>query len=772
MMQSRKFLSILPLLAIPLLTMVSCSRDPKARAQRYVDNGNKFFAKAKYKEAAIMYRKAQQQDMRFGEAYYRLGLTDLKLGSLGAAAANLRRAVTLQPNNDDALTKLSDLYVIGASQGGGHQADLLNETKDLVKKLEQHQPRSFDVHRLRGQMALIAGQRDEAVKELAIANSITPLQPNLILLYFQALVYNNQFPEGEKIALEMLAKDKTFAPMYDLLYVQYMRLNRTDEAEQLLKRKIDNIPDHAKYIVQLAQHYFLLKRRDDMKAVLARLDDEKKYPDGHLAAGDFLMFRAREFDGAEAQYQAGIKAFPKDKTTYQKRLVELYSANGRNQEANGLLTGILKENPKDVDAIAMRAALMLSSGNRDQINLAANDLQSLVTKSPTNHLYRYNLARAMMAKSDFDGARMQLEEAIKIRPDFIAARQMLGRLYLMKGDSGRALKTADDLLALDHANLDGHLIRSSALLGMSDKDRAHQELDYITKTYPRSVDARYQVGVVAYEEHDFKKAEQIFSELYAAYPGNGRALAGLTETLASEHRMPEAVTIAKAAMAREPQRRELQLFVANLELRSQQYDDAITIYKSVLEKEPKSAMLLYMLGEAQEFKGDTNSAIDSFRRCTQQAPNDVSCLLQLSLAMEATGKRDQAKPIYEQILKVQPDQPVALNNLAYIKAEEGVDLDQALTMAQRAVQKMPQSTVMADTLGWVYIKKNLSEDAIRIFRDLVVKEPAKAEYHYHYGMALLQKGDKPSAKRELEIALKDKPSKDDEAKIHELLQKI
>jgi Tfp pilus assembly protein PilF len=39
-------------------------------------------------------------------------------------------------------------------------------------------------------------------------------------------------------------------------------------------------------------------------------------------------------------------------------------------------------------------------------------------------------------------------------------------------------------------------------------------------------------------------------------------------------------------------------------------------------------------------------------------------------------------------------------------------------------------------------------------------------------MALLQKGDKPAAKKELEAALADNPSRDDAAKIKELLQKI
>ncbi len=96
----------------------------------------------------------------------------------------------------------------------------------------------------------------------------------------------------------MIAKDKSFAPIYDLLYVQYMRQNRPADAEELLKLKIANNPERAKYLVQLAQHYFMMQRPDDMKATVARLGDEKKYPDGHMAAGDFFFFRGREFDAA------------------------------------------------------------------------------------------------------------------------------------------------------------------------------------------------------------------------------------------------------------------------------------------------------------------------------------------------------------------------------------------------------------------------------------------------------------------------------------------
>ena len=769
-MLSRKLLRLLPL----TLILVSCSRDPKAQAQRYLENGNKFFAKAKYKEAAIMYRKSLQKDLRFGEAYYRLGLTDLKLANYGDAIHQLQRAVSLQPENMDASIKLCDIYLAAAAQDASHRAQISKEIQDLDAKILKRDPNSFDGHRIAGQAALLEGKVPDAVAEFEKANAVKPLQPDLVIAYFQALAVSNRLPDAEKLARDMIANQKTFSPIYDLLYVQYIREKKIPEAEAVLKLKVENNPDRAGYLLQLAQHYYLLQRRPELDAVIQRLTDEKKFPEGHLLAGDFFLFRAREYDRALQQYQAAIKAFPKDKALYQKREVELYASTGRNPDANSLLATILKDNPKDVDAIAMRAALMLTTGNREQINMAANDLQALVTKSPQNHLYRFNYARSLIAKTppDVAAARLQLEEAIKIRPDFLAAREILAKIYLSKGDAGRALKEADDILSIDRNNLQGHLIRSSALLSMADKDKAHQELDYIVKAYPQNPEARYQVGFLAFQDKDYKKAEQVFTDLYKSNPSDHRGLAGVTEALVSQGRMNDAISEVKKALQREPDRNDVKLFLAHLDVRAEHYDEAIGIYTTLLQREPKSPTLLFQLGETQRRKGDLNPAIESFRRCSQEAPNDTRCLMELGLLMDGTGKREQAKPIYEQILKIEPDHPVALNNLAFIKAEEGVDLDQALTMAQRARQKSPASADIADTLGWIYIKKNMSEDAVRVFHDLVAKDPGNATFHYHFGMALLQKGDKSSARKELEAALKDNPSTDEKGKIQDLLQHI
>lgn len=764
-----KLLKFLPLL---ILLLASCNRDPKAQAQRELDQANKFFAKAKYKEAALMYRRALQKDMRFGEAYYRLSLTELKLGNYGEAMRWLRRAVELQPQNTDAITKLADLYLLASTQVASQSVQLQGEVKDLSDKLLQQNPDSFDGHRLKGQLALLAKDPAAAVAEFAKANQVKPYQPDLVLVYFQALVLNKQFAEGEKIANELIAREKAYAPMYDLLYVQYARQNNVAAAEALLKLKVANNPTQSRYLVQLAGHYFFTGKKPEMEATIQQLSDEKKFHEGHLLAGDFYFLRLRDADNARAQYEAGVKAFPKEKAVYQKKLVELFATTGKSQQANELLATILKDNPKDNDAIAMRAALMLTTGNRDQINLAANDFQALVTKSPQNHLYHYNLARALIAKGEIEPARLQLEEAIKIRTDFVPGREMLAKIYMAKGDPAKALKEADGVIAIDHNNLQAHLTRSSALLGEGDKEKARAELEMITKAYPQNAEARYQVGFLAYQDKDFKKAEQIFGDMYKANPHDTRGLAGVTESMAAENRMGDAIKETQEAVDREPQRRDLKMVLAKYFVRAERYDEAIAIYQTLVKQDPRSPDLLFQLAETERRKGDLNAAVDTFRRCSQAAPADTTCLMQLGMIFEGTGKQDQAKPIWEQILKIQPDHPVALNNLAYIKAQEGVDLDQALTMSQRARQKMPNAPEVSDTLGWIYIKKNLSEDAVRVFKDLTAQVPSNPTFHYHYGMALLQKGDKPSAKKELEMALADKPSTGDAAKIKDLLQKL
>ncbi|MCU0245385.1 MAG: tetratricopeptide repeat protein [Bryobacter sp.] len=749
----------------------SCSRDPKVVRQRYVDTGNKYYNNGKYREASIMYQRALQADMRFGEAHYRLGLSELKQGRPVNAIRSFQRAVELDPANMDAPAKLAELYLAAYASSPKRPQEYVKEIEDLTQKILAKNPNSYDGLRLKGYLALTANKLPDALAAFQQANSVKPDQPELILVLVQAMIANQQGAEAEKLANEFLAKRKDYAPLYDVLYAKNVRENLIEQGEQLLKRKADNNPNNSSFRLQLAAHYFVAKRLEDMKQSLQYLLDKPQvFPTANMLVGDFY-FRIRDVGTALVYYQKGADAGKDDKAVYQKRMVEALVAQGRKTDASQLIEQVLKVDPKDNDAMAMRAALMLQSGSREQVQSAVNDLQTVVGRDPNNPVMRFNYARALIAKGDLDAAKIQLQEAINKRPDYLVPRLALAQVHMAKKEYPKALETATQILQFDPRNMPARLMKSSALIGMGDFRQSRAEIEDVLRANPGLSDAMFQLGIINMSEQKFKDAETVFRDFYQRAPTDVRALFGLSEALVSEGKTAEALTLMETELNKAPERNDIRMAYANIATRSEKLDIAEREFKKLIEKAPRSAELYLKLGEVYRRKGNTDAALAQFAKAKEVAPNDVLVYIQQALVLEARGEIDKAIPIYHQILKFDPDNPIALNNIAYMMAEQGQDLDTALTYATKAKQRMPTSAEVDDTLGWIYIKKNLSDNAIRIFRDLTAKYPDRAVYHYHLAMALYQKGDKPAALRSAQLALVKKPAKDEEQKIRDLISK-
>jgi tetratricopeptide (TPR) repeat protein len=756
------------MLIIMLFTLAACRRDPAS----IIANGNKYFDRQKYKEAAILYKTALKKDPKNGEAYYRLGLADLKLQAIGEAYSSFRRALDLNPANTDAATKLADICWLVYISDSKKYKTMLTELRDLDDNLLKRDPRSFDGFRFAGYLALADQNIPEALSNFQKANQSKPYVPELSMALANTLLASNRVPEAEKVARDLIDHQKNYAPMYDMLVTLYIKSNRLAEAEALLKEKVANNSKQEVPYLQLAMFYSSTQRRPEMESALQRLlADPKDFPMAHLTVGRFFA-RLKDFDRARREYDEGLKTGSKEKATYQKAIVELLVNTGKPREAQTILEDVLKDNPKDVQAIQMRSSLRLLTGKPEEVSAAVIDLQALVAKSPDNAIYHYDLGRALMAKGAPDQARVQLEEAMRLRPDLNAPKLMLAQLLIQKREYGRALQISDDVLRVDGNSLPGHLVRSSSLLGMGEKDKAKAELDLILKAAPNSSDAKFQLGILNYQEKNFKEADSIFRGMQETNPGDSRGLIGLVETQVAQKDFSDAIKMMDTELAKDPNRNDYRLALANIEVRAEHFDDAIKNYQMLIAKNPKSADFVTKLAETYRLKGDINAAIDNFRKASALSPTDPVPLTRLALLLQGIGRVNEAKPLYEQILHVAPDEPVALNNLAFIKAEEGSDLDQALSLAQRAKQRLPQDANISDTLGLIYIKKNLSEDAVRLFKDLVTKDPSNPTYRYHLAMALFQKGDRPNAKKECEGALQNHPSKDEQDKIRVLMSKL
>jgi tetratricopeptide (TPR) repeat protein len=770
-----------------LLGLVSCSRDPNVVKKRYFDSANKYFERGRYKEAIIQYKNALKRDLKYGPAHYKLALTAMKLNDLSGAVMALRRAIELippdQPDHWNAAVKLSEIYLLVARS----EKTYLDEVDSFTRQMLERDPNSFDAHRLIGDLDFARASEafrtnkaeegkkllDMAAEEYKKADTIKPGQQGVSMQLARALTAKADFAGAEKLYRSVIEKDKTFQPSYKELYQLLVYQQRAADGEQLLKLGFQNNPKQFDFLTWLAMHYYAQRRRDEMLSVLQQIKSHSKdFDKAYLTVGDFYL-RMGDGDSAIREYKEGMAKDVKKKSTYWKRIIEVLMHQGKRAEAADLNAQILKDDPNDNDARGLSATFLLDKGD---VAKALAELTAVVTRAPDNPVSRYNLGRAHAARGELEQARQQFDKAIELRPDYVAARLALAQLQASRGEFDAALKSAAAVLMIDRNNVNARLIQSAALMGQKKFGDSRNLLDAMLKVIPSSPDVYFQLGVVNLSEKKFKEAEGAFRRSYQLLPTNARGLMGIVESNMAQNKPDAALKLLEEESEKAPNRLDLLMAMGNTAVRAGKFDLAVQNFQKVaagLEKGSKALGDIYLrIGETYRRKGDANSAIQALQKARETLPDNVTVLSYLGLALDGAGRKPDAKQVYEATLKLDPNNGVVLNNLAFLLAENNGDLDDALTKAVRAKQLLPALFEVSDTIGWIYLKKNLSDNAIDILRDLVAKQPNHSTYRYHLGMALSQKGDKTKALEQLKEALKYNPSKEEKQQIQDLINRL
>ncbi|MBV9508502.1 MAG: tetratricopeptide repeat protein [Acidobacteriia bacterium] len=772
--------------AAAVVVLVSCSRDPNIAKRRYLESGNNYFDRGKYKEASIMYRNALQKDLKYGPAHYKLGITNIRLGQLGPAVQELRRAVELlpreQPDHWDAVVKLSEIYLT-AAPGKQYLEEVAGYTKELLKR----DPNSYEGHRLSADLAYVRATAafrsnlkddgkaflDLAIAEYRKADTVKPRQTAVEMQLARALAAAGDFAGSEQLYKQLIAQNTHAEFAYNELYHLYIVAGKADQAEQILKLAAQNNPKQLSFLTLLASHYYSHGRRGDTVKVLEQIKTHAQdFPSAYIAVGDFYL-RMGDYDSAIREYREGMSKNAKQKASYQKHIIEVLMAQGKRDEAERINAEILKADPNDNDARGFAATMLLDKG---QINQALTELQSVATRVPNNPVAHYNLGRAHEARGEFEQSRQEYQKAIDLRPDYLQARLALAQLQLRLREWDGAQRSAGQVLAVDKANIDARLIETAALMGEKRLLEAETSLQQLAKAYPNSSDVYYQLGLVNLVRKRYKEADEDFHKSYRLNASNSRGLMGIVRSYVAQNRIDQAITELQAESNKAPQRVDLRIALATAAVTARKFDIAIAQYQAALglagDRTAERGDLYLRLGETYRLKGDFANSVTSLEQARKILPESPGVLSTLALALDSVGRKSEARQAYQAALKADPNNGIALNNLAFLLADTGGDLDQALTLAQRAKQLLPNVPDVSDTLGLIYLRKNLSDNAIDIFKDLVTKAPKQSTFRYHLGMALSQKGDKPRALEELQKALKENPSRDELQKIQQLMNRL
>lgn len=802
---------------------VGCSTDPDVVKKKNLESGNKYFERGKYKEAIIMYKRALTKDKRYGEAYYRLALTELKLNDAGAAIRDFYRAAELQPENTDATTKLIDLFLAAYTLSPSEGRQIRTELEGIQKKLLASNPNSYDGLRVKGYLALMNNDLAAAEENFQKARTLQPDRPEVTVLLVRVLGALNRGPEAERVGREFLAKHKDSVAVYDALYTEYLRHNDLANAESVLKEKLANNPKPAVHYAQLADFYYRAQRQPEMQATLQRMaaqpNDALTYPPDeptrYLMLGRFYEVHGNVAE-ALAQYQRGLSEDAKNKTTYQIRTAQVQIAQKKYDEARKLVDDILRDEPNSIEALTMRAALALETKKPEHIKQAIADMQKVVNLKPDIAVHRMNLGRALYLDDSLEEALVNFQQAVKLNPGpaTLQARYAIADIYQKGVDQGTAGKTdrtkrrpdfakavsaTTEILALDPKSLPALLMRANAEFNLGQMKNCRDDLQAVLKLQPNSADGIFQLArldlaeantllaqrqqILAANANAAEAAEKVrlAQERYRTAEAGFRHLQenkdprgfmGLVESTIGQGKAPAAVGMLKDALAKDPSRVENHLALANIYAATQNLDGALEEYGKVLEKVPNSVDVIGRMGTVYRAKGDVPRAMEYFERAQKLAPTDIRPTLEIANLYEIQGQHLKARPLYERILQLQGDNAVALNNLAYILADEAKDLDTALAYAQRARQKAPDSAEISDTLGLIYVKKNLPDTAMPYLLEVVRKNPNRAAYRLHMAEAYAQKQDKQQARRELEAASRSNPTKEEQEKIKQLAARV
>ena len=751
-----------------LLAVTACNSK-----RGYVEKGNVLFQQGKYQDAAINYQKAIQKDANYGEAYYRLGLASSKEGNAPGAYNALLRASQLLPNEVEVQEKFAALCLEYYLRDPKRSKKLYQQIQQISSELLSQNPNSFEALRLAGYLAHEDRKPEEAISYFRKALQVHPGDAEVTTALVETLLENGRYPEAEKNALELISREKTYGPMYDVLYTFYFNANRVADAENIAKLKVANNPKRAAYIVQLAAHYQRFRKPMEARETLQKLlNDPADFPDAALRVGDFYLAE-HDYPEAVRYYQAAERNNPRDKVGVEKKALVAMLAGSKFDEAARVVDQILKENPKDEVGLRMRADLLINSAKPENAAAAVQILQNLLNSHPNepDPALRLNLGRAYRLKGDLDGARAEFEEALRQQKDFAAAQYELGRLYLARKQPADALQAANAAVALGPSNRRARLLQSWSLVSTGEGAKARVLLEQLTKESPRDPAARLQLGLLSLQQGNFREAAGILEELRGEGNNDPTVVTSLAAAYVNLRQFDKAREVLSAALKQTPGSSQIQEQLAEATALSGDYALAIAELEKLMAQDPKAARYRLQLGEIYQSRGDLRSALPLYQQAHDLAPTDPTPALVLADALTQAGRTDDAKTLYRQIVKSYPDNLPALNNAAFFLCDHG-DVDLAQRLAEKTVEKAPGQPGFSDTLGYVYLKNGQRDSAIRTFSELVRRYPTLAIFHYHLGMALYEKGDHSGAKKELQKALASHPASSLEPGIKKLLGSI
>ncbi|WP_370454551.1 tetratricopeptide repeat protein [Paracoccus sp. M683] len=197
--------------------------------------------------------------------------------------------------------------------------------------------------------------------------------------------------------------------------------------------------------------------------------------------------------------------------------------------------------------------------------------------------------------------------------------------------------------------------------------------------------------------------------------------------------------------------------------RAKRYDEAEKVALALTATYPDLAQAWIAQGDLlrqQDKFGAAVPAYDKALSLIDEADGDARWfpLYARGIALERSGQFDRAEADLKAALEIRPEQPSLLNYLGYSWIDRGENLDEALTLIQKAVELSPEDGYIQDSLAWAYFRLGRYAEAVAPMEQAARTMSVDPLINDHLGDIYWMVGRKREAEIQWHRALSLKPT--------------
>ena len=366
----------------------------------------------------------------------------------------------------------------------------------------------------------------------------------------------------------------------------------------------------------------------------------------------------------------------------------------------------------------------------------------------------YQLALAHLANNETDKAVGNLNQALNLNPKYADAILTLAEIQIRTGNVTPAIVSLKPLAQQQPPIVPAQLLLAEAYRIQGSLDSAVQIYRGLEKAYPdQSAASRCCWEPRCSSKKITPGRARRLTRRSSWHPIIFRRLEQLVNLDLMEKQYAAAQQRVQQKIGQNPKSAALQMLLANVLVARGDTNQAESVLQKAIELQPDSQQAYLMLAQLYTAANQNQKALADLKAALAKNPNDATSLLLMGMTYNAEKDYKDASDAYEKLLAVAPNNGVALNNLAYLYAENLGQLDKGYQSARQARDLAPADPSVADTLGWILYRKGQYSSALSLLRESAAKLYAVPDVQFHLGMTCYMMGDEANARTALQRAL-------------------